>query len=66
MRAFASLREFFAQTGIRQEDIAAELGISPAHLSNIVNKKRTPSFDLAIRLSEIANVPIQSISSRVA
>lgn len=66
MRAFASLREFFDQTGMRQEDIAFDLGISPAHLSNIMNGKRTPSFGLALRLSEITNVPIQSISSRVA
>lgn len=58
---FPSLRAFFDQTGIRQSDIAANVGISEAHISNIVNGKRTPSLTLAKKLSTETNVPIEAI-----
>lgn len=63
MRAYASLREYFDQTGTRQEEVAADLGISGGHLSNIVNGKRVPRLRLAMKISEVTNVPIQAICS---
>jgi transcriptional regulator with XRE-family HTH domain len=60
-RPFATLREFFDQTGVRQSDIAADLKISEAHMSNIVSGKRRPSVELAMRMSALTNVPIPGI-----
>lgn len=58
---FPTLRAFFDQTGILQADIAADLGISEAHLSNIVSGKRTPSYRVAVKLSQLTNVAIEAL-----
>jgi len=61
-RPYPSLRAFFDQTGIRQADIAKDAGISEAHLSNIVNQRRVPGYHVAVTLSRLTNVPVESIS----
>jgi DNA-binding XRE family transcriptional regulator len=63
---FTSLKAFFEQTGTRQADIAVDAGISITHMCNIVNGKRHPSLDLAVRLSQLTNVPVEAFSSRAA
>lgn len=65
-RPFATLRAFFDQTGTRQSDIAADLGISEAHMSNIVSGKRRPNVQLALDLSALTNVPIDAIVHNAA
>lgn len=65
-KPFPTLRAFFDQTGTRQSDIAANLGISDTHMSNIVNGKRKPSLDLARALSAETNVPIEAIGADAA
>lgn len=63
---FPTLRAFFDQTGILQADIAADLGISEAHLSNIVSGKRTPSYRVAVKLSQLTNVAIEALARAAA
>lgn len=63
---FPTLRAFFDQTGIRQGDIAANVGISESHMSNLVSGKRTPSLSLAKKLSAETNVPIEALSTDAA
>lgn len=63
---FPSLRAFFERTGVRQSDIASDAGISEAHLSNIISGKRAPSYELAIILSRLTNVPIEQVGSHAA
>lgn len=65
-KPFPSLRAFFDQTGIRQADIAADLGISESYMSNIVSGKRTPSAKLLLDLSAATNVPAEAILRSVA
>lgn len=60
---YPSLRAFFQQTGALQSDVAKDAGISEAHLSNIVNGRRTPGYHLAVTLSRLTNVPMESIST---
>lgn len=60
---FPTLRAFFEQTGVRQSDIAANIGISESHMSNIVSGKRAPSLDVAKELSRETNVPVEAIGS---
>lgn len=61
---FPTLRAFFDQTGVRQGDIAANVGISESHMSNIVNGKRLPSVTLAVAISHETNVPVEAIGGR--
>jgi transcriptional regulator with XRE-family HTH domain len=63
---FSSLRAFFDQAGALQVDVAKDAGISESHLSNIVNGRRTPGYDLAVRLSRLTNVPVESIGTHAA
>lgn len=63
---FPTLLAFFEKTGIRQSDIAANIGISESHLSNIVSGKRTPSLDVAKKLSRETNVPVEAFGSDAA
>lgn len=63
---YSSLKSFFERTGECQRDIAADLGISESHLSNIVSGKRTPSLGIAKKLSVLTNVPIESIGGEPA
>lgn len=49
-----------------QEELAALLGISQSHLSNILRKARSCSAELAIRLSRITGVPLEIVLERSA
>lgn len=60
---FPSLRAFFDQTGERQSDLAADLGISESHMSNLVSGKRRPSYRIATALSRLANVPFDAFGA---
>lgn len=50
--------------GRTQNEIAAALGISVSYLSDIKKGRYQPSLDLAIRIAELANVPIESLVKR--
>jgi DNA-binding transcriptional regulator YdaS (Cro superfamily) len=43
-----TLSTYLAATGTKQVDLAARLGIKPAHMSLIVNGDRRPSLDIAV------------------
>lgn len=60
---FPTLRAFFDQTGIRQSDIAADLGISESHMSNLVSGKRKPSYRIATALTTLTNVPFDAFGA---
>jgi len=55
-------------TGTNQRDLAKVLGISESHLCNILRKNRNASAGLALRMSQLTNVPIETLieSARVA
>lgn len=63
---FASLKDFFEQTQRNQADVAAEVGISESHMSNIVNGARKPSYDVAVRLAQVTNVPMDAVGRNTA
>ena len=48
-------------TGTNNRQLAKKLGITEAHLSNVLRKSRRCSFYLGLRLSKLANVPIETI-----
>lgn len=60
-RAYPNLATFFDRTNIKQDDFAAELGISASKMSRIKNGLAQPSLDLAIKIADKAHVPLESL-----
>ncbi len=60
-RVYPNLAAFLKETGITQEALAAELGISQSHLSMLINGDRQPSLPLALRIVERTRVPLESL-----
>lgn len=59
------LKEWRDQNGVRQDELAARAGLkAPSHISQIENDDRTPSLDLAHKLSEITGIPIEKFAGR--
>ncbi len=66
-RAYPDVRAYLEEIrrqGRTQNEIAAALGISVSYLSDIKQGRYQPSLDLAIRIAELANVPIESMVKR--
>lgn len=47
--------------GIKQKDMAANLGITPQHLNNIEKCKVEPRRDLMIKIAELLNSDVQTL-----
>jgi transcriptional regulator with XRE-family HTH domain len=54
----ANLMEFKEKQGIQGIELAKRLGITAAHLSMILNGKRTPSRKLALKISQQTGIPV--------
>ena len=52
------LRRTLKQSGLTQNGLARQLGISHAHLSGILNGFRQPSLELALKLEAKTGIPI--------
>jgi len=61
-RAFRTLAEWQKSTGLSQGDAAKFLGLSQPHWCNILRGNRKPSLNLAIKLSQLTNVPVEAIA----
>lgn len=49
-------------TGTNQAELARLVGIDQSHLSNILRKSRRCSLPVALKLSQVTNVPIEIIA----
>jgi len=58
---FANLNEYKAKKGISSREIARQLKISESYLSEILSKQRTPSKQLAVKISKITGIPILNL-----
>jgi transcriptional regulator with XRE-family HTH domain len=56
--ASAQLRAWIRRAGLKQREVAGRLGISPAHLVNILTGRRIPSLHLAVRISSMSGIPV--------
>lgn len=64
-KAYPTLKAFFDGTQIPQYEIAKRAGIVESHLSMIMNGERTPSLPLALKLAQIANIPVESLVGKL-
>lgn len=55
------IMDWLTAHGRSQRSLARELGISPAHLCNVLKGKRMPSFALAVRLAKMMRRPVERI-----
>lgn len=56
------LREFLEQSGQTQAKLARRLGISTAHMSELLSGRKMPSLTLAYRIERLTNgaVPVSA------
>ena len=62
-RIYPDLVTFFKATKTRQGAFAARLSISGAYMSRIKNGLAQPPLDLALRIADEANIPLDSLVS---
>lgn len=60
-RPYVSVKAWMKDTKTNRRTLAKVLGISESHLCNVLTNKRPPSYDLAHAISELTNVPIETI-----
>jgi hypothetical protein len=65
------LREYIFHHRLKKADCANQLGISPGHLSNLINTEETgkkPSLDLSVKIEKWSNgqVPVSVWSGETA
>lgn len=61
-RPYPSIQAWLDHTGTQQQELAHAVGITTGHMSNILRKSRRCSLYLALKLSDITNVPIEIIA----
>jgi putative transcriptional regulator len=52
------IRKLRKEIGLKQEELAESLNITPQHLCYIENGKRRPSLPLARKLSKVLNITL--------
>jgi len=55
------IKELRKQTGLRQEDIARELGVTRQTINAIENNKYNPTLELAMKLAKLFKTPVEEI-----
>lgn len=52
----AQIRAWLRESRMTQQELAAAVDITPAHLSQILNGHRSPSLRLAVRLEQVTSL----------
>jgi transcriptional regulator with XRE-family HTH domain len=58
--ALDRLREYRAKHYDKAYEMAAEIHITEAQLSQILNGKRRPGLDIAVRIEDVTGIPARS------
>ena len=53
------LKEWKKQRGLNNKDIAGLFNVTPIYVSYLLNGKKRPSGDLAVRINRITDIPLQ-------
>jgi transcriptional regulator with XRE-family HTH domain len=57
-----NLQTYLAKTGTTQAALAAEVGISRGHMSEIASGEKTPSLPVAARIEQVTGGLVKAIS----
>lgn len=52
------IKEIIKEKGLKQKDMAQELGLTPTGFNLIVNNKATPSIETLYGIAKILDVPV--------
>lgn len=55
------IRELRKKTGLRQEDMAKELGVTRQTINAIENNKYNPTLELAMKIAKLFKTPVEEI-----
>lgn len=55
------IKELRKQMGLRQEDIAKELGVTRQTINAVENGKYNPTLELAMKLAILLKTPVEEI-----
>lgn len=55
------IKQFRKQAGLRQEDMALQLGVSRQTIIAIENDKYDPSLELAMKLAKLLNLKVEDV-----
>ena len=55
------IKQLRKEHGLRQEDMAKELGVSRQTIIAIENDKYNPTLELAMKLARLLNTPVEDI-----
>ena len=56
-----NIRELRRELGLRQEDVAAKVGVSRQTILAIENNKYNPTLELAMKLAKLLGKPVEEI-----
>lgn len=62
MTGAQQLRDWMDRRRYNQAELAQELGVQEAYVSMLLNGKRTPSLELAVKIEEHAGIPAKAWS----
>jgi len=60
-RVYPTVRAWMEATGTNQRRLAKRLEVSEPHLSNVLSKSRRCSLGLALKITQLTKVPIESL-----
>jgi len=55
------LAQYLEKSGESQTAFARRIGVSQSYISRIANGIQNPPLDLALRIADLANIPIESL-----
>lgn len=55
------IKQLRKQAGLRQEDMAAQLGVSRQTIIAVENDKYDPSLELAMKIARLLNLKVEDI-----
>ncbi|HAQ39976.1 MAG TPA: transcriptional regulator [Clostridiales bacterium] len=55
------IKQLRKQAGLRQEDMAAQLGVSRQTIIAIENDKYNPTLELAMKIAKLLNLKVEDI-----
>ena len=55
------IKELRKKIGLRQEDVAEQVGVTRQTINAIENDKYNPTLDLAMKLAKLLNTPVEEV-----
>lgn len=55
------IKELRKNLGLRQEDMAVQLGVTRQTINAIENNKYNPTLELAMKIAKLLQLPVESI-----